>query len=84
MSTEPKPALPGLFPLPEGIKLRTRKFGANPVSEFVPAPVGGDRDDVTAPRSEFKLRWEDQEVIGAVHKNSRFAGVEEESWRWTS
>jgi hypothetical protein len=59
MNTDPKPTLPDLFPLPEGIQLRTRRFGANPVSSPVPAPVGGNRGDSDAPRPEFKLHWED-------------------------
>jgi len=59
MSTDPKPTLPDLFPLPEGTKIRARKFGAKPVSPLVPAPVGGDKGDAAAPRAAFKVCWED-------------------------
>jgi hypothetical protein len=56
-----KPSLADLYPLPEGVKIRTRKFGANPISPLVPTPSGGDRDDSSSARTEFKIRWEDQE-----------------------
>jgi hypothetical protein len=61
MNTDPKPTLADLFPLPEGTKLRVRKFGAKPVSELVPAPVGGNVAQAAAPRPEFKIHWEDQQ-----------------------
>jgi len=53
--------MPDLYPLPAGIKIRKRRFGANPVSPLVPAPVGGDKADSSAPRPAYKLRWEDRE-----------------------
>ena len=59
MSTEPKPTMPELFPLPEGIKLRTRKFGTNPVSLLVSGPMGGPQGASSAPRLEFRIEWED-------------------------
>ena len=59
MSTDPQPARPNPFPLPEGIKLRARKFGTKPFSDFVSASVGPNQSGVTAPQSEFTLRWED-------------------------
>jgi hypothetical protein len=58
MSTDPKPPLSDLFLLPEGIKIRVRKFGANPLSPLVPVPVRPDKGDA-APRPAFQLRWED-------------------------
>jgi len=61
MTTDPKQTLLDLFPLPEGVKLRARKFGANPVSSFVPTPVGGDKGDSSNPRPEFKIAWEDKQ-----------------------
>jgi hypothetical protein len=61
MSTDPKRTLPDLFPLPDGTKIRARKFGAKPVSPLVPAPVAGDKGDDAAPRAAFKIRWEDQQ-----------------------
>jgi hypothetical protein len=60
MSNDPDPNLSDLFPLPKGMKIRTRKFGANPVSPLFPVPVDGDRSDSTKPRSEFQIRWENQ------------------------
>src|SRR4051794_18995814 len=57
MNTDPQPTMSNLLPLPEGIKLRARKFGANAVSALVPAPVGGDPTAVSRP--EFKIDWED-------------------------
>ena len=61
MNIDPKPALPDLFPLPEGIKLRARKFGTKPVSDFIPAPIPRDGADAAVPRPAFQLRWEDQQ-----------------------
>jgi hypothetical protein len=59
MNIDSKPTLPQLPPLPEGTRLRVHKFGRKPVSEFVPAPVSGDKGDAAAPRPSFELRWED-------------------------
>ena len=61
MATDPKPPLPGHFPLPEGLKLRSRKFGVNPVSSLVPVPVGGDNGDSSNPRPQFEIAWEDNQ-----------------------
>jgi hypothetical protein len=61
MNTEKKPTLEELFPLPEGIKLRTRKFGANPMSPLVATPPGGDRADKQPLRPELVIPWEDPE-----------------------
>jgi hypothetical protein len=57
VSTKPNPS--GPLPLPEGVKLRTRKFGTNPTSALVPVPVGNGTGDSSAPREEFGLDWED-------------------------
>ena len=59
MTTENKLTLEGQYALPEGVKLRTRKFGANPMSPLVATPPGGDRGDAGPARTEFKIRWED-------------------------
>ncbi len=59
MSTEPRPSLSDLFPLP-GIKLRTHRFGKRPYSDIVTVPVDGDQPANT-PRPEFRIHWEDQE-----------------------
>jgi hypothetical protein len=48
------------LPLPEGISLRSRKFGAKPTSPPALAPVGGNKGDSSAPRRAFQLRWEDK------------------------
>jgi hypothetical protein len=61
MNPEKKPTLESEYPLPEGVKLRTRKFGANPMSSLVATPPGGDRGDSSPARPGFKIRWEDQE-----------------------
>jgi hypothetical protein len=42
------------------MKLRTPKFGANPVSPFVNASVGLDSAS-SEPQPEFKISWEDQQ-----------------------
>jgi hypothetical protein len=60
MAAEPKPTPPDLFPLPAGIKLRTRKFGANPLALHASALAGVCKGDPSAPREEFEIRWEDQ------------------------
>jgi hypothetical protein len=74
VNTEPKPTLSDLFPLPEGIKLRSRKFGANPVSQPASAPVGGDKGDSSEPRPEFRLRWEDTQQGLTVTVREREGG----------
>ena len=61
MNIEKKLPLEDQYPLPEGVKLRTRKFGANPMSPLVATPTGGDTGDSSSARPEFKIRWEDQE-----------------------
>lgn len=50
MSTDRKPTLEELFPLPAGIKVHTRRFGARPVSAPVPVPDAG-----------FRFEWADAE-----------------------
>ena len=60
METDPKPPYTSMFPLPEGVKLRARKFGKNPFSAFVPAPVGGDMAAAES-RPPFQINWEDQQ-----------------------
>jgi len=62
MSTDPKPNLWDLFPLPKGMKHRSPKFGANPTSPPVPVPVGGDKGDTTDPRPAFQIPWEDPQL----------------------
>src|SRR4051794_26446556 len=71
MNTDPKPNLPELFPLPEGVKLRTRKFGAKPHSGLVPAPAGGDVGDHNGPRLPFRITWEDRQQGLEVHLGER-------------
>ena len=61
MKTESKQTVDDLYPLPESVKLRTHKFGKNPESPLVPTPTGGDKGDASPARTEFKIRWEDQE-----------------------
>src|SRR5262245_7814770 len=60
MSTDPKSTLPDLFPLPEPVKLRTPKFGARPVSNFVPVPTPVDQGAGPS-RPAFRIDWQDQE-----------------------
>jgi len=57
-----KPSLADLYPLPEGVKLRTRKFGANPVTPLKATPPGGAAFDSDPGRPEFQLRYEDQHL----------------------
>jgi hypothetical protein len=59
MSHEKKPSPADLFPLPEWVKIRTRKFGANPVTPLQPIPSGESAD---ANRPEFLLRFQDQDL----------------------
>jgi len=61
VNTEKKSVLDDLYPLPEGVKLRTRKFGANPMSPLASTPTGGPQGASSPDRTEFKIRWEDQE-----------------------
>ncbi len=75
MNTGQKPTLEGQYPLPEGVKLRTRKFGANPMSPLVATPTGGDRGDSSPGRTEFKIHWEDQEHgLTVLVRESRESG----------
>src|SRR5579871_453910 len=53
MNPTGQPSFEELFPLPEGVKLRTRKFGMTPPPPLVRIPMG--RDD----RPTLTLRWED-------------------------
>jgi hypothetical protein len=59
MSSDKMQSLSDLFPLPEGVKIRSRKFGANPATPLQPVRPGGP--DALAPH-EFKLRHEDKEL----------------------
>jgi hypothetical protein len=59
MNEKKKLTLEELYPLPEGVKLRIRKFGANPTTGFVSAPGGGQGAAAGPARPPFKLRWED-------------------------
>src|SRR5687767_5096849 len=62
MSTDPKQTLDELFPLPKGIKIRSRKFGKNPVSALVPTSVGQANCSADSQRSPFQIDWEDQHL----------------------
>jgi hypothetical protein len=42
-------------------KLRTRKFGAKPVSDYVTVPVVGREHEVD-PQTRFELHWEDAQM----------------------
>jgi hypothetical protein len=42
-------------------KLRTRKFGARPVSDYVTVPVGGRQGGVD-PQPRFELHWKDEQM----------------------
>jgi hypothetical protein len=48
-----------LFPLPDGVKLRTRKFGVTPPTPLVQVPVPGQAADAGPGRPTLKIRWED-------------------------
>ena len=45
-----------LYPLPKGVKLRTKKIGPNASSPLFPIPTSGDSHPGTP---EFVIRWED-------------------------
>jgi hypothetical protein len=59
MNTDPTSNPPDFFPLPHGMKIRTPKFGAQPVSPFFPVPI--TEGEPSAVRPEFKICWEDQQ-----------------------
>jgi hypothetical protein len=61
MNTDPT-NLPDLFPLVKGMKLRTRKLGANPVSPLFPVSIGTDNHDSPDPRHDFTICWEDPKL----------------------
>jgi hypothetical protein len=67
VNIEGKPTLESQYPLPESVKLRTRKFGTNPVSPLVSTPLGPDQADSCLTPPEFKILWEDQEYGLTVH-----------------
>src|SRR5260221_7831937 len=73
MNNDPKASVSDLFPMPKGMKIRTPKFGANPVSQFVCAPVCLDNDS-SGPRPEFKICWEDQQQGVSVVMQERENG----------
>jgi len=59
MATDTPMTLADLFPLPEGVKLRTRRFGSAPPTELKPLPPdmpAGGTDD----HPEFELTWHDE------------------------
>jgi hypothetical protein len=59
MNTEPKPTLPDPRSLPEGVKLRTRRFGTNPVSPLISVPDSRNQSDSSAVPPAFAIGWED-------------------------
>jgi hypothetical protein len=61
MTTDNNSPLEAQYPLPEGVKLRTRKFGANPMSKLEPTPSGGPMGGAGPARPEFRIAWEDKE-----------------------
>jgi hypothetical protein len=71
MITKNTPTLEGQYPLPEGVKLRKRKFGTSPVSPLVQV----QRAAVSAP-TDFEIGWKDSEhgltlVIREQRENGR-------------
>ena len=60
MSTDKTQSLSDLFPLPEGVKIRSRKFGANPATPLQPVRPASSAD--TSSPQEFKLRHEDKQL----------------------
>jgi hypothetical protein len=61
VSHDKEPSLADLYPLPEGVRLRSRKFGANPVTPLQPTPSRG-AECASGDAVEFLLRHEDQEL----------------------
>ena len=74
MTPETKSAFDDLFPLPQGVKLRARRFAANPVSEPASAPVGGPLGNNSAPRKAFELHWSDEALQLSVDVRERDNG----------
>lgn len=63
MSTDKTQSLSDLYPLPEGVKIRSRKFGANPATPLLPVrPAGPAASADTPSPQEFKLRHEDEKL----------------------
>jgi hypothetical protein len=60
VSHDKKPSLDDLYPLPEGVKVRTRKFGANPVTPLQPTRPAASGD--TSGPGKFMLRHEAKEL----------------------
>ncbi|MBA4063624.1 MAG: hypothetical protein C0501_07910 [Isosphaera sp.] len=58
MNPDPKPPLADLYPLPDGVKIRTRKFGASPGTPLKDLPPDGPQADSGPPRREFVLSGE--------------------------
>lgn len=54
MNSDKNPTLDGMFPLPEGTKLRTRKFGVNPAMPLKPICHGGEQAN-----QRLSLRYSD-------------------------
>ncbi len=61
MATDATPGVPELSPQPTRFKLRTRKFGAKPVSDYVTVPVSGRQGGVD-PQPRFELHWKDEQM----------------------
>src|SRR5579883_2143948 len=59
MSSEKQSAFEEQFPLPPGVKLRARKFGSNPVSDFKSVPVQGQGASTGTPLPPLVLSWKD-------------------------
>lgn len=60
MNVDPKSNPSDLIRLPKGMKIPSHRFGANPFSEVVHAPVEMERDSSDR-RQDFKICWEDQQ-----------------------
>jgi hypothetical protein len=61
MEPDLKSTLDRLYPMPEGVKLRTRKLGKNPESQLVSTPTDAEIADSGPSRSAFTIHWEDKE-----------------------
>lgn len=62
MNSDSDPAFASPYPPPDGVKLRTRKIGASPMSRLVPTPVS-QPGALARPgdRPPFRVFWEDLE-----------------------
>lgn len=66
MNHDDKTTLDDLPPLPAGLRLRSRKFGANPASPLVPTPAPGARAGTGQKPQPVSIRWEDKGLGLAV------------------